>query len=94
VSASFILLTSGTISQISVWWYQIWIHPNLGNVAALRAGLGISIYLDVMGLVTTVVQTVKFGSTSGNITAFVVGMLSLVLTAIFVIREKARGRAL
>jgi hypothetical protein len=47
-----------------------------------------------MGLATTLMQIKKFGWSSGNIAAFVVGMLSLVFTTIFVIREKFRGRAL
>jgi hypothetical protein len=94
ISASFVLLTSGTLSQMGLWLHQIWIHPNLGNVATLRAGLGVSLYLDTMGLATTIVQIMKFGWSSGNIAAFVVGMVSLVLTAIFVIREKVRGRAI
>jgi hypothetical protein len=25
ISAAFILITSGTISQVAVWWYQLWI---------------------------------------------------------------------
>jgi hypothetical protein len=35
-----------------------------------------------MGLATTLVQIKKFGWSSGNIAAFVVGMLSLVFTTI------------
>jgi hypothetical protein len=54
ISAAFILITSGTISQVAVWWYQLWIQPNLGNATTLRAGLGVSIYLDTMGLATTI----------------------------------------
>jgi hypothetical protein len=46
------------------------IHPDLGNPATLRAGLGVSLYLDIMGLVTTGVQIGKLGWSSGNIAAF------------------------
>ena len=46
------------------------IHPNLGNPATFRAGLGVSLYLDIMVLVTMVVQIGKFGWSSGNIAAF------------------------
>jgi hypothetical protein len=94
ISASFVLLTSGTLCQMGLWLHQIWIHPILGNVTTLRAGLGVSLYLDTMGLATTVVQIKKFGWSSGNVAALVVGILSLVFTAIFVVREKVRGRAL
>ena len=45
------------------------IHPDLGNPATLRAGLGVSLYLDIKGLVTTVVQIGKFSWSSGNIAA-------------------------
>jgi hypothetical protein len=41
-----------------------------GQSATFRAELGVSLYLDIMVLVTMVVQIGKFGWSSGNIAAF------------------------
>jgi hypothetical protein len=94
VSYTIVLLTNGILTQLAVWVYQLWISPRLGDPEYLRAGLGVSTFLDGWGLLTTCVQIRNFGWTEGNIASFVVGLLSVLLAATFVLREKIRGRAL
>jgi hypothetical protein len=64
LSSSMILLTTGTLAQASVWVYQIIMGDELVPASYIRACLGFSAWLDVWGLVGSIVQLANSGKTT------------------------------